>query len=148
MKSNRIVTFFKQPMTAVFAVCLFTGIANAQSATGRFTLPFEAKWGRAVLPPGDYSFSLDHESVPNILTVRNARRNVALLVPRGHDHLKPSKENSLILIRHGSQSVVRMLKLGSIGEAYSYPVPKGEKSTQMAQGPQLMQRVPVTVAGE
>src|SRR6266566_5378591 len=37
----------------------FAGTANAQAkAAGSFTLPFEAKWGNAVLPPGDYTFSV------------------------------------------------------------------------------------------
>src|SRR6266566_1485794 len=38
---------------------IFTGTANAQAkAAGSFTLPFEAKWGNAVLPPGNYTFSV------------------------------------------------------------------------------------------
>ncbi|MGA7412927.1 MAG: hypothetical protein WBW33_20795, partial [Bryobacteraceae bacterium] len=43
---NRISTF-------VFFTCFMAAAASAQQA--HFRLPFEAKWGPLVLPPGDYT---------------------------------------------------------------------------------------------
>src|ERR1700682_2841240 len=43
---------------------LATG-GNAQdSFHGKFTLPFETRWGSATLPPGDYTFTLPSNSAP------------------------------------------------------------------------------------
>jgi hypothetical protein len=150
MKSNPIVTFFKHPLTALFAVCLLAGSASAQSAIGHFRLPFEAKWGQAVLPPGNYSFSIGAATMPDILILRNEQRDVALIVNTSRDTLKASQDNALIFVRHGNERIVRALKLGSVGATYNYPVPKakGQKPSLVAETPQLLQRIPVTVAGE
>lgn len=150
MKSNRIVTFFKHS-AAPLAVCLFAGIISAQFrsvAEGSFSLSSEVRWGEVVLPAGQYSFVLHSEELPAILSVKRDRRTVALVIAESHNELKGSKDNSLILVRQGDKRSIQMLRLGCIGRVYSYTVPKGEKPSQMAQAPQLLQRIPVTVAGE
>jgi hypothetical protein len=55
MKSIRF-TMLSSLALALLGPCL----ANAQGLTGKFTLPFEARWGLATLQAGDYSFKLDH----------------------------------------------------------------------------------------
>ena len=35
------------------AICASTAAENAQTVTGRFTLPYEVHWGTATLPAGE-----------------------------------------------------------------------------------------------
>jgi len=152
MKSNRTASFFKHSLTTVLGACLFLGLANAQQMTdavGKFTLPFEAKWGRAVLPAGEYSFTISHiTGSPQLLAVRTGPKAVALIVASTMQKSKRSDENTLVAVRQGGQHSIQLLKLGCIGETYTYQPPKGAKPSQIAQGPRLLERVPVTIAGE
>jgi hypothetical protein len=59
MKSMRNFTLLKLAMGSLLAICFNAGYANAQTVAGKFTLPFEARWGQATLPAGDYSFRLE-----------------------------------------------------------------------------------------
>ena len=53
MKRNRISSL----VTLLgLVVLLVPGFASAQELTGKFTLPFEAHWGQAVLTGGEYTF--------------------------------------------------------------------------------------------
>ena len=56
MKLNRRMNFFR----GLIGMCLATGLVAAADVNGSFRLPFQTQWGPAVLPAGDYTFSLDH----------------------------------------------------------------------------------------
>jgi hypothetical protein len=56
MKSTRSLKSVRILLLAVLAAALSASLASAQDYEGKFTLPFEARWGMAVLPPGDYTF--------------------------------------------------------------------------------------------
>ena len=152
MKSNRTASFFKHSLTTVLGACLFLGLANAQQMTdavGKFTLPFEAKWGRAVLPAGEYSFTISHVAgSPELLEVRTGSKAVALVTASSVRESNRSNDNTLVTIRNGDQHSIQSLKLGSIGETFVYAAPKGVKPSLIAQGPRLVERIPITIAGE
>jgi hypothetical protein len=59
MKTMKNFTLLKLAMGSLLAICFNAGFANAQNVAGKFTLPFEAHWGQATLPAGDYSFMLE-----------------------------------------------------------------------------------------
>jgi hypothetical protein len=52
----------------VFAVSAIPAVA--QEASGKFTLAKEVRWGSAVLPAGDYTYALEHQT-GQVLFVRN-----------------------------------------------------------------------------
>ena len=54
---------------ALIASCLSAGMAKAQEWQGQFTLPFEARWGQAILPAGDYSFTVDQTLGAAVITL-------------------------------------------------------------------------------
>ena len=77
MKSIRTLGLFKYPLAAALALCLFAGAANAQhfaASRGSFTLPFEVNWGTAVLPAGDYTFTLGSFGMSPILAIEKGSR--------------------------------------------------------------------------
>jgi hypothetical protein len=143
--------FFKHSPRSVLGACLLLGLANGQQPTdavGKFTLPFEATWGRAVLPAGDYSFTISHViGSPQLLAVKTGPRTVALIMASTTKKSNPSDENVLMAVRQGDRHSIHLLKLGCIGEIYTYQPPKGAKPS-IAQGPRVLERVPITMAGE
>ena len=46
MKSIRSFTLLHLAMGSLLAICFNSGLASAQTLTGKFTLPFEAHWGQ------------------------------------------------------------------------------------------------------
>src|SRR5579862_3508236 len=77
------------------ALCLAASQGKAQGTyTGKFTLPFEARWGVAVLQPGDYTITLDLDvaSTFNYLLVRGDDKT-AIIVSAFADHREISKHS-------------------------------------------------------
>ena len=72
----------KLAMGSLLAICVNAGFANAQTVGGKFTLPFEAHWGQATLPAGDYSFLLERGPDAKIQIIR-ADQAVAFVVHQG-----------------------------------------------------------------
>ena len=73
MKTKTIRRAIEVRLFAVvlLATCAFAASANAQSFTGRFTLPSETHWGKNVLPAGNYTISMDAKT--NVALVRSAK---------------------------------------------------------------------------
>lgn len=136
-------------IAALALVGIFASPANAQSkATGSFTLPFEAKWGNAVLPEGDYTFTVQSATPSTYLVTFAAKgiRGETILArkDRGPD---VSSRNMLVAVRSGGKYRIRTLHLAFANLIVDFPVPK-EKRTLIASAPELMQTVPILVAAK
>jgi len=136
----------RHSLIALAAGCMFAGVASAQDFTGKFTLPCEVQWGTAVLPAGNYT--LEHNSArrSDLMTIRGEKETVmALPVSQSFDADRSGK-SALILARMKGKAVVRVLVLTELGMEFTYAWPKGEH-VLLAQGPVLIQRIPVTRVG-
>jgi hypothetical protein len=51
----------------VSAFALLPSTAVAEDARGKFTLAREVRWGTAVLPAGDYSYTVEHHSAGTVV---------------------------------------------------------------------------------
>lgn len=130
------------------ALSLFTGLSNAQDYQGEFTLPFEAHWGRAVLPAGHYSLRLDPLVAPFVIALRRGNQNVALVMPsEGPAERKSSEPSALLAVRINGKYRIRSLSLAQVGLVFYYSVPKSEQRL-VAQGPVLIRRIPISAAGK
>jgi hypothetical protein len=101
--------------------------AQAQAATrGTFTLTQETNWGGAVLPPGDYAFSLASQNWPAQLVVRKASGpKVAIVLPRLVSEEKLTGVSRLVLQHQpDGERFVSALHLGDLGVALYYAPPK------------------------
>jgi len=133
---------------ALAAICTSAGKANAQSkATGRFTLPFEAKWGNAVLPVGDYTFivskaisSLDRHY---FVTFIGKDKETTLIAAK--DLSQIGAGNRLVAVRSGGKYRIRNLRLAFADLILNFQAPKAEQ-TLVAAAPELIQSVPILVA--
>lgn len=132
---------------ALLATCLFSGSASAQAGLrGKFTLPFETHWGKAVLPAGQYLlYSFDGNDIPEMWAIRDAKtlRVVALeLVGIRED--RPAGESALLISTRGTQHVVYALRIAELGPVFVYD-PGLARGTAVEEA-RRTQTVPVVVA--
>jgi hypothetical protein len=125
MKSIRRFSFFKMLVLTIAAMGASAIPVHAQAATGTFSLAHRVRWASAVLPPGDYEFSLDSQDFPARITVRQVGGSiVAMILPQSISDDKPIGASSLVLHQEGGESVVSTLRLKDIGLALQFASPK------------------------
>jgi len=132
---------------ALLAGCLTANLASARGAyNGRFTLSVEARWGHIVLPPGDYSFTLDRATSTGIVTIWRGTKAVDMVLNQATDDHQTFDRSELILVRSGGNYTIRALRLAELGLTLEYPVPKTGRQL-IVQVPQLLERIPVMMGG-
>ncbi len=125
MKSIRRFPLFKVLVLVIAAMGTSAISAHAQAATGTFSLAHKVRWAGAVLPPGDYEFSVDSQDSPPRVTVRQVGGSmVAILLPQSISDDELMGASSLVLHQQGGESVVNTLRLKSIGVALEFASPK------------------------
>ncbi len=145
MNSNRSWRLVRFLLLATLTACFGASLANAQVARARFTLPFEARWGLSILPPGNYSFTLDTTAAAGRIFLLN-EEGKAVFVPNNTPTStgKRSEHSELIITRRGAKATVRALHLGDLGVTLYYAPPQGEP-TVIADAPDLIQRLPISI---
>ena len=143
MNSNRTFHLVKYLLLAVLAAGISAGLASASDVIrGTFTLPFEARWGADVLPPGDYTFELNVAKRPYIVAVRQGDRRVAMALADAAEQGKVSGSSALIATRTGGKYRIWTLKLAEADLTLDYAPLKVERPI-LAQEPVLIRRVPI-----
>jgi hypothetical protein len=112
------------------ALCLAASQGKAQGTyKGQFTLPFEARWGLAVLPPGDYTISMDLDAANRFLVVRGEGKT-ALILGIVTDRKDISDHSQLTLVKTASGYRVQTLEAGEAGVTLTYSVPKSKRDRE------------------
>jgi len=108
-----------------------TSLAQAQNIRGKFTLTRETHWGPAVLPSGDYEFSLDASSFPARVTVWHVGGSPsAVLLSMARTESTPVLESSQLKLEpRGNEVFVSALYLKDLGLELDYAVPKENPET-------------------
>lgn len=133
---NRSKKFVTTITLCAIALGLSASIAKADEAT--FNLPFQARWGRAVLPPGEYTLSVPSAvSGIQVFTLTGNGKTV-LFAPSGISYGTQSDRSYLELVNAGGVYTVREFNFGVTGKSFRFPVPKtaandkGGKATTVA----------------
>jgi hypothetical protein len=147
MKTNRISRIVTNLVLALAGAFIFAGVANAQVVcAGKFTLPFEARWDRAVLPAGDYSFTLDSVEPFARIQLYRGTKAVALIQSGAYDEVS-SGASALTVVSDSAGNTVRDLSLPEIGMVFHYAPHKSRQASAAAER-EISQTLPVTsVAG-
>jgi hypothetical protein len=125
MKSIRRFSLSKVLLLAIVAMGASAIPAHAQTTTGTFSLAHRVRWANAVLPPGDYAFSLSSQDLPARVTVRQAGGPVvAILLPQSVSEDDFVGSSSLVLHQEGGESFVSMMRLKNVGMALEFASPK------------------------
>lgn len=156
---RKLVTLF---VFALTAAALSVGSASAQmnktNVRGTFTLTFAAHWGSTTLPAGKYTFEAVGSGSPLIEVSGEAKGSPsAFILAQTYNPSPSANKSEMVCIRQGKIGVVRALVLTSLGETLYFAIPKNVRlyahngnaktRTLLAQGPELIQRVPIEVAG-
>jgi hypothetical protein len=145
MSTNRSLQLVKFAVLAILTAGMGARLANAQEAEGKFSLPYEVRWGQTVLPPGNYTFTVNSRGLPNdCVRVRGEDLRARIIIPQGIDY-NFSGKSALIVERQGKKGTVRALRLPDAGLVIYYPAPKAERQV-LAQAPALIQRIPILMA--
>jgi hypothetical protein len=160
MKTNRSLMTLAGLSVALFALGA-TG-AKAQSLVsvdfaGTFTLPFEAQWGRTILPVGEYSlqYGRPFADAPLVVEIQGKEKGSphVFVLPQGTGSASTTK-GALMCVREGNAGIVRRLEMPAIGKSVNFAMPRGAKLmaqngkhngyTQLAEAPMLIQRIALT----
>ena len=128
MKSIRSSMLLKLFFLAVGILGASSGSALAQSTVGKFTLPHEARWGAALLSPGEYTFSLRSATLPAAVMVAKAGSGERTIVlPLMVSAEKLTDTSKLVLANDAAgDSFVSALYLGELGMSLHYAPPKAQ----------------------
>lgn len=125
MKSIRRFSLLKVLVLAIAIMGASAIPAHAQRTTGTFSLAHKVRWAEAVLPAGNYEFSLDSQNWPVRVTVRQLGGSmVAMLMAQEISDEKLGDSSILILHEDGGEAIVSVLRLQSIGMALQFAHPK------------------------
>jgi hypothetical protein len=112
MNGIRISSLIRFSGLALLAACFVAGHANAQVIQGKFTLPFSARWGKATLPAGDYSFALDSVGPTCTLHLYRGRNGVGMILSQSYD--KSYSGNAELTVEQGAVRTLNLPELGII----------------------------------
>ena len=116
METNRKLTVGRLLVLGVLVAAFNAKPASAQLITGKFTLPFTARWSSATLPAGDYSFTLDKSTADGKVSVYRGRRGMAM-IPSKAINYSISGRSEMVL----ENGAVRELRLPDLGLILTYP---------------------------
>jgi hypothetical protein len=132
-------------LTACFVIA--PRLQATTAVRGKFTLPFEAKWGKVSLPAGDYTVTVNRYSSMATVVISRSGRNVGVTLPEMFDYTEnTSKTAELVCIRHNGTETIRELRVPQVG-TYYFPLPK-ELRVMTAQQPQMIETVALQLVGE
>jgi hypothetical protein len=126
--SKPSVIVVKRLALAAVVVASFAGTANAQIVEGKFTLPFEARWGSAVLPAGQYTLRMDRPYGPTRVTSLTGT-HVGYVMALGVEDARKGQPTALLVTRNEDGRVIRSFTWSEGGKTFVYkPLTKAERA--------------------
>src|SRR5258708_9410087 len=107
---------------------LFSAMANAETVHGKFKLTTETRWGKLLLAPGDYEFTISDTASMSVVTVHSQDSGWSgMILPEGISDPASPEEASLHLGQSAEGSYVQSLALGDLGMKLEFGAPKAGK---------------------
>lgn len=101
------------------------GRAQSPAYEGKLTLPSGARWGREVLPAGDYTFTVESKGGRYVLQIRGQSKS-AVINANATGTKVVSQGNQLTLVTSGGTDSVRALDVPALGLTLVFDEPKVE----------------------
>lgn len=131
------------------AVGLLTTLASAESVHGNFKLTAEAHWGKLLLTPGEYEFSMSKETSSYMVTVRSKETGWSGMVMSAALSDEQSTEGTeLVLAKSEEGMYVRELRLADAGITLNYVLAKPGKLTRLTKAPATNATVASAAGGQ
>jgi hypothetical protein len=134
---------------AALALSALATNGNAQNIyQGKFTLPFETRWGGTTLPAGDYTFVMSSASSDYRLYIRGEKFN-AIVTPTVYDDKAISGHAQLNLVDIADVQTVETFDAPELGRTFIFSTPNqkhmGRKEAHQKATPQA---TPATQSSE
>lgn len=101
--------------------------AAAQDAHAKFTLPYDAMWGKVSLPAGTYSVSLEFGGITKAYVTSEGGSKIAFVtVPLTSEISDTCAKSAVDLRRSGSTWSVRSVCFSELQLALYFPARRGE----------------------
>jgi hypothetical protein len=121
----------------VFVLCMagmFSAMANAETAHGKFKLATETRWGKLLLEPGEYEFTISNTAASPVVMVRSEDSGwSAMILPKETSSPVLAPGSSLLLGDSSAGAYVRTLALGEVGLTLDFGEPKAGKVTRLGE---------------
>ena len=129
MNPNGKMFVVRAALFAVCAVFLLSNFSNAASMRGTFKLPAPAHWGKMVLAPGDYEFTVDTDSASRMVTIRSKDTGWSgMVMAVGVSDADAASQSTLRLAKYEEGEYVQTLYLNEAGVALNFTTPKATMS--------------------
>jgi hypothetical protein len=123
---NRICRYVYAVVLVLSALNFSPSLASAQDEGGRFTLPHEVHWQNAIVPAGDYSFTLQSVGSSEMLTLRKLSGVPAsfMLMVNHSDAPGNSETARIVLASRAGVSYVNTMNLPQSEMALHFAIPR------------------------
>lgn len=142
MRTNQILPGIKMMLATLVLSLLFVGTAQAQGDLtvyfGMFTLAHQVQWGKSVLPPGNYTITINSTATPVIALIHKVDDHLAIRVMSRARDDKTNGVDALLIKEKDGQLTVHSLSLAKLGMVLIY-------DPRLAQEPVREARVSRTV---
>lgn len=129
--------YFAVVRAVVFVLCMagmFSAMANAETAHGKFKLPTETRWGKLLLAPGEYEFTITTEPTGTMVTICSKDSGWSgMIMPEGVSDPASTEGSSLTLAQSDAGAYVSSLALGDLGMTLKFAMPKTGKVTRLVE---------------
>ena len=125
---------------------LWASVANAAPRyRGRFSLPYEVRWGQAILPAGEYLLRFEDVKTRVFVVIQDAKsgKEVAYLAPKTTSEAQG--KSALLIDDKSNQRVVHSLRLAELGEVFIYE-PALARGAENVREAQIVQIQPIVAA--
>jgi hypothetical protein len=100
-------------------------LASAQEAAGTFTLAHEVHWQNAVVPAGEYRFTIGVDGPAEMLTLHKLNGAAAsfMLLVTDAEASRPSDLSQLVVVARAKERFVTTMQLPEFGMTLHFAVP-------------------------
>lgn len=127
--------YFAVVRAVVFVLCMvgmLSAIGNAETVHGKFKLPTETRWGKLLLAPGEYEFTITTEPTGTMVTICSKDSGWSgMVMPKGVSDPVSSEGSNLTLAQSDGGAYVSSLALGDLGMTLNFGAPKAGKVTRL-----------------
>jgi hypothetical protein len=146
LRTTQLLKFPNQIALVALALCSAAVLGKSQDAyQGKFTLPFEAHWGGATLPVGDYTISMPDAFRP-LIYIRGEGKS-AIILTQGVESKEASNDSSLTVTKTGANEAITELHAGQLGMNFDFAVHKTKSKAESESDSMARVNVPLQDVG-
>ena len=132
MKSIRNYAY--AAVLALSALNFAPSLASAQDAAGTFTLSHEVHWQKAIVPAGQYRFTMGANGPAEWLTLHNVGGSGAsfMMLVTDIEDSSPSDRSRILMVSRSDGSFVSAMQLPGFGMTLRFAVPPETREVAQA----------------